>query len=120
VQEESRQLEQEVTKSEERVRHQISLPPHQIDLVTDKEAAVASITRQKASTNQGQQDGGLASPALVGKFGSTEFALPTFEENKGMNPQLFIGQLKELVQFRGIRQLYRLTVAKKSVFPLKI
>jgi hypothetical protein len=60
------------------------------------------------------------SPAVVGKLGSAEFALLTFKENKGRNPQLDIGRLKELVQFRGIKQQHWLTVAKKSIFPTKI
>jgi hypothetical protein len=73
------------------------------------------MSRPEFSTDQEQRDGGLVTPAFAGKLGSTEFALPTFDENKGMNPQLYIGQLEEFLQFRGIQQRHWLTVAKKSI-----
>jgi hypothetical protein len=115
LREQGRQLEQEITKLKQRVGQPVPLPPHRIDSATDKGATIASMSRPEFGTGQEPRDGGLVSPAFAGKLGSTEFALPTFDENKGMNPQLYIGQLEEFLQFRGIQKQHWLTVAKKSI-----
>jgi hypothetical protein len=52
---------------------------------------------------------------VTGTLGSAEFALPAFDESKGMNPVAHIRQLEEFFQFRGISKRLWLIVAKKSI-----
>jgi hypothetical protein len=55
------------------------------------------------------------SSRIPGNLGNNEFALPNFDENKGMYPVAHIRQLEEFFQFRGIPQHLWLIVAKKSI-----
>jgi hypothetical protein len=52
---------------------------------------------------------------IPGNLGHNEFALPNFDESKGMNPVAHVRQLEEFFQFRGIPQKLWLIVAKKSI-----
>jgi hypothetical protein len=48
-------------------------------------------------------------------LGSSEFPLPTFDENTGINPVTYLRQLEEFFKFRGVQQKHWLAVAKRSV-----
>jgi hypothetical protein len=48
-------------------------------------------------------------------LGSSEFPLPTFDENAGVNPVSHLRQLEEFFKFRGVQSMHWLTVAKKSI-----
>jgi hypothetical protein len=110
-----KRIEQKLTQFEQRVINPVPLPAYPPDPAADQGTRAPSLSRVEPSTTCAHQDVGFVAPALSGRLGSTEFALPMFDENQGMNPRLHIGQLEEFLQFRGIPPQHWLAVAKKSI-----
>ncbi|PNF14181.1 hypothetical protein B7P43_G12974, partial [Cryptotermes secundus] len=114
VQHELKQLEKEIVNLKQKVEQQSKATSPRVEHSVSKGVEIPGTSRQEGSNSPGLeiQPGSLAASAFSGKLGSTEYALPTFDESKGMNPQLHIGQLEEFLQFRGIPPQHWLIVAK--------
>ena len=108
LQSELKSLEQEIVQLKLKVGNQMRIPVERTGVVTDGSAVNARGDVNKGSSN-------LESVKATGNLGSTEFALPLFDEDKGMNPVSHIRQLEEFFEFRGIQQQLWLIVAKKSI-----
>ncbi|PNF39731.1 hypothetical protein B7P43_G04775 [Cryptotermes secundus] len=101
-------LEQEMVQLKLKVSNQMRIPVDRTGVVTDGRTVNARGDVNKGSSN-------LESVKATGNLGSTEFALPLFDEDKGVNPVSHIRQLEEFFEFRGIQQQLWLIVAKRSI-----
>jgi hypothetical protein len=115
LQEELKSLEQKVVQLEVKTRNQMQIPGHRGEEIV--EASVVGSDRSANIQTPDPRSGSnnAESVKFIANLGSTEFALPSFDESKGMNPVAHIRQLEEFFQFRGIPQRLWLIVAKKSV-----
>jgi hypothetical protein len=133
LREHKRQFEQKVIEDEKELQTEIKNLQEKVEQIKSK---TGENTRGSVHENEGIAEINAVGPSrgqnlkttdpkvgsstteslrISGNLGNNEFALPNFDENKGMNPVAHIRQLEEFFQFRGIPQHLWLIVAKKSI-----
>jgi hypothetical protein len=115
LQVEIKNLQQEVNQIKLKTGDQVQVPVHRCEGIAEASAINLDKSVNPKIIDPRPGSSNAESIKIAGNLGSTEFALPTFDENKGMNPVAHIRQLEEFFQFRGIPPRLWLIVAKKSI-----
>jgi hypothetical protein len=114
LQTELKNLQLEVNQIKVKTGDQVQVPVHRSDGIAETRAVSSNTSVKPQIIDPRPGSSNAESIKITGNLGSTEFALPTFDENKGMNPVALI-QLEEFFQFREIPPRLWLRVAKKSI-----
>jgi hypothetical protein len=94
---------------------QAQVPVGQKEAVATRSMIERDTVEKSQEIDQTLESSDMELLKVTGSLGRSEFALPTFDENKGINPVAHIRQLEEFFQFRGISKRLWLIVAKRSI-----